>query len=282
MPYRRRPARRPARKPALRRAKKIVGKANARKARKGMDTFYLPVKTTVGVKPTQGVAVANYIYQPWTLLDSSAPWGVTQLPEFQLYRVMYDRVRVNGMTIKWTPKANVLDQKNAQDDGAVNVTGDGMLHTAVDRDGIAPSSITALRKMRSYKGYSILKGGKKSYFIKYPKSVWLDTANIYSDTTLLTRLGLTGSFTMYAENVLEDNAEFFNEPWANVEITYHCVFEGKTSSNISYDASGNVMVSPPEAIVSLPTSLSAGAYFLPGVDKYDNSGNLVRGDPTQG
>lgn len=262
-------------KRAMRKAKKALAKKTKARAKKNMDTFFLACKTTIGLKPLQGVSVSNYLYQNFILLDPTAPWGVTQIPEFNLFKNIYDKVRVNSITVKWTVKANMLTQAEAQNDALLNVGGDGMLHTAIDRDGVIPSSIAQLRKYGSYRGYSVLKSGQRSYKVTYPAGVWLDCQNIYSDTTLLTRLGLTGTIGMYAENLLEDNLEIFNEPFCNAEITYNCVFQGKNSASVSYDLSGNVTVVPHVNIPNKPVS----DYVMYGIDTVDNSGNVIRGHP---
>jgi ACT domain-containing protein len=46
-------------------------------------------------------------------------------------------------------------------------------------------------------------------------------------------LGLTGGVTIYAENILEDNFEILNEPWATVVVEHNIVFQGKTSNSLS-------------------------------------------------
>lgn len=266
-------------KKTMKRAKKAVAKRTKARAKKSMDTFFLQARTTIGIKPVQGATVANYVYQVWALMDATAPWGCTQIPEFNLYRTLYDKVRINSVTVKWTPKANVLGLDAAQNDSALNVTGDGMLHTCIDRDGSAPSNIAQIRKYGSYKGYSLLKKGVRKYNVTYPPGVWLDCQAIYSDNTFLQRLGVFGGITMYAENVLEDNLEIFNEPWANVEVIYNCVFQGKNSATVGYDAdTGEVTVVPHTNVPNKTPS----DYVIYGVDTIDNSGNLIRGDPTQG
>lgn len=266
-------------KRAYRKGKKAVAKRTKARAKKSMDTFFLQARTTVGIKPVQGATVANYIYQVWALLDATAPWGCTQIPEFNLYRTLYDKVRINSVTVKWTTKANMLALNDAQNDAALNVTGDGMIHTCIDRDGSAPSQVAQIRKYGSYRGYSVLKGGMRKYNITYPPGVWLDCQAIYSDNTLLQRLGAFGGVTMYAENILEDNLEIFNEPWANVEVFYNCVFQGKNSATVGYDPDAGTVTVTSHTVI--PNKLPSD-YVMVGIDTIDNSGNLIRGDITQG
>lgn len=232
------------RKPTMARAKRMVGKVRKAKAKKNMDTFFLRAQTQVLAFPVQGVAVSNYLALFFDLTNPTASQGVTQNAEFNLYRQLYDKVRINSIKIKVTPKANVFSQAEAQNDSAYTLSGDGLVHTAIDRDGPAPYSIARISRYGSYKKYSVMKPFTRSYSVKYPTGVWLDTANIYSDTTLMTRLGLTGGITLYAENLVEDRLELFNEPWAQIQIEYNCVFQGKTTASLSVAEDGTVIVSP--------------------------------------
>lgn len=266
----------------FRKGKKAVAKVKKAKAKKNMDTFFLACKYNLMMRAGQGVQVANYFYNVWNLLDPAGagglgPWSVHNIPEFKLYATLYDKVRVNSITVRWTPKANVLDQAIGQADSTYNVSGDGMVHTCIDRDGAAPSSITQIRKYSSYRAYSVMKKAQRTYSIKYPTGVWLDCQNLFSDMTLLTRLGATGSITMYAENLLEDNYELINEPWASVELTYNCVFQGKNSAAVSVGEGGSIILTPHTQLVNKAQS----PLIYTGFDTFDNSGNLISGNTTQ-
>lgn len=272
-----------AKRPSLRKAKAMVTKVHKAKAKKNRDNFFYQARTQLLIKPVQGVTVANYIYQGFNLLDpggagGQGSWSIHNIPEFNLFRSIYDKVRVNSVTVRVVPRANVFSQDAAQNDGSLNLTGDGMIHTVVDRDNLGPSNIAQLRKYPSYKAYSVMKPFTRSYAIKYPTGVWLDTstlANMYSDLPMLDRMGGFGGITLYAENLPEDNGEIFNEPWASVEIRYNCVFQGKTSSTVSWDPDTNsVTVTQELPAPNKPFSDT----LLPGVDTVDNSGNLVRGN----
>jgi hypothetical protein len=98
-------------------------------------------------------------------------------------------------------------------------------------------------------------------------------------------LGLTGGVTMYADNLLEDNLEIINEPWATVVVEYNIVFQGKTSNSLKgvYDDNGNLVGVTINAIdqsaTDLPLSLSTNiAGTLDGNTISDNSGNEVKVD----
>lgn len=230
------------RKPSMAKAKKMVTKAKKAKAKKNMDTFFLRCKQLVTLTPGQGGAVSNYVYQNFSM-DPTGNGAITYIDnaEFNLFRLQYDKFRVNSVTIKVTPKANVLDMANAQNDGSYNTTGDGLWHTCIDRDSTAASSKAIISRYPSYRKYSLLKGFSRSYSIKYPTGVWIDCSQP-GTFSMAKELGLKGSITLYAENILEDNFEIVNEPVCQVEIYYNIVFQGKVSTTLSavYDGSGNL------------------------------------------
>jgi hypothetical protein len=161
MPFRKSARKYVPRKPTLKRAKKIVAKSIKSKAKKNMDTFFLQAKNVGLLLPKQGVSVANYCYFAVSIDPTAPSSGMSYLnnSEFMLYQTMYDRYRVNSVTISVTPKANVLDFAQAQNDGDFTVTGDGMVHTCIDRDGTAPSNIAAISR------YPSIVTGKRSYIV---------------------------------------------------------------------------------------------------------------------
>jgi len=252
-------ARRPraSKKPTMAKARKMVTKERKAKAKKNMDTFFLRVKNLANLVPSQGGAVSNYVFQTFSM-DPTGAGSITYVEnaEFNLWKLQYDKFRVNSVTIKVTPKANVLDMANAQNDGSYNTSGDGLWHTCIDRDGKAASSKAIISRYPSYRKYSLLKGFTRSYSIKYPTGVWID-CQAAGSFTLAKELGLTGTINMYAEDILEDNYEVFNEPICQVEIYYNIVFQGKVSTTLSgvYDASGvltGVTVNTIDETVLLP------------------------------
>ena len=225
----------------MKQAQAMVTKQRKAKAKKNMDTFFFKSKVTASVLPNQGVAVANYIYNVFTLDPNNASGSAAYITnaEFNLYRGMYDKFRVNSVKVTFTPKANVLDQSTAQNDGALNLTGDGMIHHCIDRDGFAPSNVARVSRYPSYRKTSVLKKFSRTYSVKYPMGIWLD-CDSPGTFTMSKELGLTGGVTIYAENILEDNYEVFNEPWASVLVEHSIVFQGKTSGTLAgvYDGEG--------------------------------------------
>lgn len=229
-------------KPTLKKAQAVITKNHKVKAKKNMDTYFLKTKSLFNVTPIQGVTVANYVYTVYTLDPKGINSQYINNAEFNLWRLQYDKFRVNSVMVSVVPKANVFDQNNAQNDSSLNLNGDGKIHTAIDRDGSAPSSTALISRYPSYKAYSIMKPFKRSYSVKYPTGIWLDCDNP-SGFTMSKELGLTGGVTMYAENLVEDLAELLNEPYAQVTVEYNIVFQGKTSNSLSavLDDEGNVI-----------------------------------------
>lgn len=236
-------SRRPSKKrPSMKTAKRMVTKQAKSKAKRNMDTFFFKSKVTATITPTQGVAVSNYIYNNFTLDPSGQGSAYIYNAEFNLYRLQYDKFRVNSVKVTFIPKANVLDVLNAQNDATANLTGDGAIHTCVDRDGPAPDSVAKITRYPSYRKCNLKKTWSRSYSVKYPTGVWLDCQNP-SGFSMTGALGLSGGVTIYAENVVEDNYELWNEPWASVLVEHNIVFQGKTSNSLTgtYDEGGNLL-----------------------------------------
>lgn len=231
-------------KPSLKAAKKVIGKYHKSQKAKSMDTYPLTCKFTMTSIPTQGATVSNYVYHSFPLMNPSSTTDVTQNAEFSLFKNIYDQVRINSILIKVTPKANVLSQAEAQYDGVMTLTGDGLVHTVVDRNSAGPWNVSALTKYSSYRKFNQKKAFSRSYKVSWPKGVWLDCKSIYDDQTLLKRLGCFGGLTLYAENLPEDANEVINEPWADIHIYYNVVFRGKTSASLSSTDGGGVKVDP--------------------------------------
>lgn len=263
------------RRPTMKKAKAMVRKQHKAKAKKNMDTFFFKAKTTGMITPSQGATVSNYVWFSPQLCDATSTWGITQNAEFNLYKALYDKVRINSIRIHITPRANVLDQSTAQNDNNYAVLGDGVIHTCVDRDGQAPANVARISRYPSYRKYSVMKKFSRSYSVRYPTGVWLDCQNIYEDTTLMNRLGLFGGITLYGENFIEDKLEIFNEPWAECVIEYNCVFQGKTSASLAYD-NGTVIVKPDAQVLTVPTTtFETVRGSIAGDKRYDATGALV-------
>lgn len=222
---------RAGRKPTMAKAKAMVTKNRKAKAKKNMDTYFLKTKNLFNVVPVQGTTVSNYVYTVHNLDPTGTQAPYLSNAEFNLWKLQYDKFRVNSVTVRVKPKANVLDQATAQRDADLNVVGDGLVHTCIDRDSAAPSSTALISRYPSYRSYSVLKPFTRTYNVKYPTGVWID-CDSPGTFAMAKELGLGGGITMYAESLLEDNSELFNEPWAEITVEYNIVFQGKTSNTL--------------------------------------------------
>lgn len=241
--YRRGKTRSKGKKVSYAKAKKVVAKVHKKQKSKNMDTFALTAKNIVQLVPVQGLTVANYIYNFFSLIDNSTTaYSLFKNAEFIMYKNMYDQFRVNGVMIKCVPKANVLDQAYNQMDGTFTNNGDGVIHTVLDRDSGTPWNIPSLTRYPSYKKFNFKKSWSRKYNITWPKGLWLDCSSPFEDTTLLNRLGGFGGIGIYAENLLEEVGELVNEPVADVHIYYQVVFRGKTNTSLTLNDDGSVSI----------------------------------------
>lgn len=257
--------RRATSKPTMRKAKKMVAKYKAKKARKGMDTLFQRCRTEATLVPVQGLTVSNYIYNYWSLIGTGAN-TLYDNAQFQQNALIYDKYRVNRVKITFTPKANVLDAYLAQDDNVATLAGSGVIHTCLDRDGAGPSSVAQMVQRASYRKYSLLKKFSRSYSIKYPVNTWFDcTGDRFgpnNQNQIVQTLGCNGGVTIYAENLIEDDSEIFNEPWAECVVEWDVVFQGRVPPKTTFllDGSGNVAgysITPNDPAEQKPQSLSA-------------------------
>lgn len=272
-------------KPSKKTIKKVMryrSKKVKSMASKNMDTKFVKAVFDWKITPAQGALVSNYVYNNYQLVAPTSVYtSVLNTKAYKTNAVLYDRVRINKIKVTYTPKANVFDAGNAQNDSQLTLSGNGMVDTAIDRDTILPWANTgvseAFQQYPSYRQFPAYKRFSRSYSVKYPTSVWLDTANIFEDSTLLKRLGLLGNIGVYAENLVEDKGEIFNEPYADVRIEYSMVFQGTKPTNISLDASGNVLISPIEPNESDRQYETIGSLALQDIsgNQLDNSGNII-------
>jgi len=266
--------------------KKAQKKAKSKRRANNQNKDILPRKfvSEFTLIPAQGITVSNFVYWTQPIWNSANLMDITQNKEFLLHTLQYDRWRINSITLSVRPKANVLDQVNAQNDN-LTLSGDGYMHTVIDRDGNAPPMIAPLVRYTSYKKYSILKPFSRTYSVKYPQDTWLDCQKLTTNDNnfdLRNQIGLAGTITLYAENILEDWLEVLNEPYAILTITYNVAFQGKTQANlnVAVDASGNVVsatlkphVLDEDKPVSVPTQMRG--VLSESILVLDTSGNPV-------
>lgn len=197
------------------------------------------------VAPTQGVTVANYVYNFFPLWDQNAgiPTMLTQNAEFLLNCKLYDRWRPRGITVNFKPHANTLDQAMNQNDG-YNYSGDGLMHTVIDRNSVPNSGdMATFMRYGSHRAKSLTKSQSRSYWIKLPVNVWFSTSALPTPqyVSQYGGYGIQGGIGFYAENLIEDVAELYNEPIGVYSISYHIEFSGKILPKVlsTVDLSGN-------------------------------------------
>jgi len=265
------------RKKASKKGKKAGRKARARM--NNMDDHRVVIKTAGSITPLQGLTVSNYVYTYWSPgIGLSIPTGQSQplasCAEWQLYRNMYDQWRVNRVTVRIIPRANVVDAVGliAQNDTGSITQGKGVYYTVEDRDGIAPGYIGSLNKYASVKVSRLTSRLTRSYSPTNNKSLWLDCQDQAGLGEVQRTMGMMGGITLYAESLPEVAGTLTNSVWADVEVSYDVTFRGKCLVNIIKNDDGTVTVAPvDEGNMELPFSVNtqegnqhAGAVDLSG------------------
>lgn len=213
------------------------------------DLCYRTIQASGGLTPTQGVAVSNYVgtwWSPIPSLSSTASNPLFNLPEFTLFRNMYDQFRVNSVSVKLIPRIKTAEAGAlVTAEGAGNLTyGKGVLYSVEDRDGPAPFSIASMKRYASIKTQSIFKTFQRSYRVNYRNAnVWFDCQDPAGLNDIARSLGITGGISVYADSFPEPKNAIINDPWYDVEVRYSVVFKGKAIPTMTEDASGNVLVS---------------------------------------
>lgn len=213
------------------------------------------LKTNAVLYPIQGGTVSNYIYQYLSPRhDPAGIVSVTQLPEFLLWAKMYDRFRINAVHMRVIPRANVNLTLDTVDNSQNNSS--GVYYVAQDRDGAAPSSVRGIKRYAGCKTYSMLKGCKSTYKLKYPKAFWFDSQdpNQANQQGIVESLGLQGGITIYGENFPEPAGSITNNYWADMEITFDVSFNTYNPRNISV-ADGVVSLQNADDVENLEFSL---------------------------
>jgi len=240
-------------KMSVAKAKGVVAKAKRTAGKSNKDTFSLKCRTEATILPQQGVSVSNYVYTTIPLFAQASDVGFYKNAQFQLYKKLYDQYRVNSVTMKIVPKANMLSQDMAQRDADFTTSGTGLVHSVIDRDGPASMNVQTLVRYPSYRKHSVMKPFSRTYGIKWPTEVWLTTNEAYPDQlAIVKQIGGLGGIYVYGEDLIEDRTEVFNEPWASLEVTYNIVFRGQISTNFGYDPMTDTITLAPLTINPLP------------------------------
>lgn len=227
-------------------------KKGGRRARRGVPDdkadFRRSFKVACLSYPTQGLTVSNYIYDYITprLDPVNGSINLPSINEFKMLALVYDRFRVNSVSVSYKPRANMMSVFDSVD-GSLNM-GSGVVYVAQLRDGQAPSHPSQIKRIKGCKAYSILKPFKSTYKVKYPKSIWLDSAdpNQGNQQGLVESLGLQGGITVYGENFPEPPGSITNNAWYDVEISFNCTFNTYNPKSLTVDGTG-IKIDTPDA-----------------------------------
>lgn len=220
-------------------------KPKASKAKKGMDTVTQNIKFAGKLTPVQGIQVTNYLKYFVSPYSDASSFNLKDLPEARMWMNLYDRYRINGVSIKIIPRITQLTETLV--DGGNNDSA-GVYYTVLDRDSVAPSSITQLKRYKSCRVHKQTKGCRVAYNVKYPKEMWMDTAQDITPGSGSAfyqtgkEIGLAGGITIYGENFTEASGQVNNYIWADVEVTFKCTFQTYNPRQISLTSEGVVMI----------------------------------------
>lgn len=240
------------RKSYRKKAGKKAGKKSrlANKRMNNMDDHTVVHKLAGSITPLQGLTVSNYVYSYWTPGITASPSPGQSNPligsaEFQLYRNLYDQFRVNRVTVRIIPRANVVDQTSliAQNDTGSITQGKGVYYTVEDRDGIAPGYIGSMNKYASVKVTRLTSKLTRSYSPSNSKVTWYDCQDPAGLDQLQRSTGMRGGITIYAESLPEVTNAVLNSVWADVEVLYSVTYRGKAMVNLTVNEDGSVLAS---------------------------------------
>jgi len=248
------------RKPRAPRKKKV---ARAKRARaNNTDIVHQIIKMSGAVNPTQGTNVSNYVYwmnsvSPYLSGSQSVSQSLSSSTEFALYKQMYDQFRVHSVNIRVVPRYKTTEQVALNLTEATLTMGKNVFYSVIDRDGIAPSSIPALKRYSSIKVHKNDKPMSRTYVVKYEgANGWFDCQQPQMQNAIQSNLGLDGGITFYGESFMENLNEEVNGIWADMEITYKVSFRGKSLISLKVGEEGQVTVSQtPVGTLELPQVL---------------------------
>lgn len=226
---------------------KTARKSSKSKAvKQGADTFRKTFSISTALNPSQGLSVTNYLKYFFSPYNPNGSVLLRDQAEFRAWANMYDRYRIDGVSIRIIPRVNSVTQTTM---GSSYNNSSGVYFITMDRDSVAPSSIVALKRYKSTRVVSQIKGAKASYRVKWPKSFWLDTTNDLNPTqnnTMACQIGAVGGITVYAENVTEPSGALTNHIWADCEIKFRCSFQTYNPRSMTLDPeTGAVTIEAP-------------------------------------
>ena len=247
------------RKSRVARAKRVSNKKI-----NNLEVVHHTMKTCSAVNPSQGTSISNYVYwmnsaSPYLSGGQSVSNSLISLPEFALYRQMYDQFRVHSVNIKVIPRARIAEQTALYTNLDSVTLGKNVFYSVIDRDGIAASSIPTLKKYSSVKTHQCNKPMSRSYVVKYEgPNGWFDCQKPQFQMDIQTNLGLDGGITFYGESLMESLNQETNPVWADMEVTYKVSFRGKALIALKVTDDGTVEISQtPLGTLELPQVFSS-------------------------
>ena len=261
--------------PKAKRARRVRAREN------NMDDHTVVHKMAGSITPQQGLTVSNYVYTWWSpSAKVQTPPQSNQLlfsSEFGLYRNLYDQYRVNYMTVKVIPRANVVDAilLVQQNDSAQITQGKGVYYSCEDRDGIAPGLVGALNKYASVKCHKLTKSMTRTYKPNNAKNLWFDCQDPAGLQEPARAGGYLGGITIYGESLPELIGTLANSVWADCEVSYSVTYRGKAMTQLTTNDDGSVTVGqfdPVDAEAPFVVKTQEGINHQGAVDL---SGNII-------
>lgn len=267
------------------RVKKAIDKKTKSQAKKNKDTKFVKCRLTCSLRPTNGandpsVTSNNWIYANFRMLQAknTAACSIENSSDFQLYRTLYDKVRINSMSVRIIPKANTLDLANAQQAGFNDNYGTNTMYSAIDLNSPLPWSNDALvpttslwNMLPSNRVTSLLKTVYRTVKTAYPKNIWLDAGEqLFTQAQGLAKdLGLFQTIGVFAQNIMTNPALDEFETTHDVEITWNCVFMGSKPRVTLLKDDGTVSITtyvpPPDVTIYETLEVTSGIGTLPTV-----------------
>lgn len=211
--------------------------------KQGQDMIVRTFKQSSYMSPYQGATVTNYIKSFFSPFSPSGNARLRDMPEFNLFANMYDRYRIDSVSIRIIPRVNVNTAAVTASSSYNN--SNAVYYVTMDRDSVAPSSIVQLKRYKSTRVLSQLKGCRTTYSVKWPKGFWLDTTSDREPTQnnpIANSIGLIGGITVYGENFTERAGSVSNYIWADCEVSYRVAFQTYNPQSLSLDEVGNVSI----------------------------------------
>lgn len=263
--------------------RKGKGRRRAAKVMANKDDHYVNIQTSGTLTPIQGTkTLSNYVWTAFspspTYLNPIQSIPLFNEPEFTLNRQMYDQFRVLSMTVKLIPRYTMADSTTlvgATDNNQIT-QGTGVFYSVIDRDGWGPGHVSALKKVASVKTHSIYKPFTRTYKPNYTNNSFFDCQDPGGLVDYMRLQGVNGTITIFGASLPEKINQQSNGIWADLEISYRCVFRGKSLLNIQVADDGSVNLSQTAPLDLEDPMVAVPAGKLTYTGSVDLSGNTIQ------